>query len=116
MIVGTSFEPSKRSSCNILTTLSLSTFCDTIYTTLAIESGYTMNSYTTPFVPDNSAMVAIRDTPRTTLDARTSAQIEVIWQMARESLAANDNQILINSSVYQTIGNSGLEELKVRLR
>jgi len=61
-------------------------------------------------------MAAIRDVPRTTLDASASAQVEVIWQMARESLKANDDQVVINSSVFQLIGNAGLEELKVRLR
>lgn len=61
-------------------------------------------------------MDAIRDAPRTRLDARSAAQVEVIWEVARESLTANNDQIVINSTVYQLLGISGLEELKFRLR
>ena len=75
-----------------------------------------MDSNTTPSNPGNRTLVPLRNVPRTTLDPMASAQVEVIWQMARESLAANDDQIVINPSVYQLIGVAGLEELKVRLR
>ena len=75
-----------------------------------------MDLLTTSLASESHAMVPIRHVPRTALDAGALAQVEIIWQMARESLAANDDQIVINPSVYQLIGNSGLEELKFRLR
>lgn len=61
-------------------------------------------------------MTNIRGAAQTTLNVAASAQVEVIWQMARESLTVNDDQVVVNSSVYQLIGNAGLEELKLRLR
>lgn len=50
------------------------------------------------------------------LDSKTAAQVDVTWEMAKTSLAANNNQIVINPSIYQMIGATGMEELKFRLR
>lgn len=61
-------------------------------------------------------MNPVRQYSRPVLDAATSAQIEITWQMARESFTANGDQIVINKNVYELIGNAGLEELKIRLR
>jgi len=84
--------------------------------TIASTFEHTLSSSTTPFLSDSIAMATIRDVPQSTLNVAASAHVEVIWQMARESLTANDDQIVVNSSIYHIIGNAGLEELKLRLR
>lgn len=50
------------------------------------------------------------------MDRKTAAQVDVTWEMAKTSFAANNNQIVISPSVYQMIGAMGIEELKCRLR
>jgi len=54
--------------------------------------------------------------PNFDLSMPPSAHIELAWQMGSASLAANNNQILINSSVYKLIGPAGIDQLKLRLR
>lgn len=50
------------------------------------------------------------------VDERKVMEIDLTWQMACASMTANNNQIVINAQVYHTIGRTGLEELKLRLR
>lgn len=53
---------------------------------------------------------------RLALNALTLTQVDLTWQMAISSLAATNQQILINANVYKMIGNAGVEEIKLRLR
>lgn len=49
-------------------------------------------------------------------ERRKAMEVDLAWQMACASMTANNNQIIINAQVYNTIGRIGLEELKLRLR
>lgn len=61
-------------------------------------------------------MATIRTDLSYTLNISASAQIELAWQMGSASLVANNNQLLINSSVYRLIGSDGIKQLIFRLR
>lgn len=63
---------------------------------------------------DNTSQ--LRSTDSDLLDERKAMVVGLAWQMACASMTANNNQIIINAQVYNTIGRIGLEELKLRLR
>lgn len=61
-------------------------------------------------------MASFQSSKLSALDSATAMQVDLTWQMAKASLAATNQQVLINANVYKLIGDAGLEEIKVRLR
>ena len=61
-------------------------------------------------------MAAVQTTKTSVLETSLTAQIDMIWQMAKISLEEHNNEMIIPAGVYQVIGSAGLEELKFRLR
>ncbi|KAK5087060.1 hypothetical protein LTR05_004231 [Lithohypha guttulata] len=49
------------------------------------------------------------------LSPEVAMQVNLVWEMARGSFAANSDRIVVPQNVVQSIGNAGLEELKYRL-
>ena len=93
-------------------------------TTSSGERGQTTTQSTTlqAFSTQESALTNTtmlsncRSRPLPLLSAKVAEQVDMIWDMARESMAANNYQIILTPKICQSIGSNGLELLKLRLR